>query len=187
MPKMLNNLILSNNVHFSLHDSSRAASLVEIEKVASHINSLVAEYEDTQKLLELQKHIANYKTLIKPGRKLIRQGPLMRVSRRGNSSFRRHFVLLSDTLLYCKGDPESSLTVCCILPLNKCKVERVLSNGLFKVICLHETLLLYSEKSDSEAWIEDLNEAIKKVCFIFFFTIKIICHKLRTPDRKSVV
>ncbi|XP_011496634.1 PREDICTED: putative protein tag-52 [Ceratosolen solmsi marchali] len=137
------------------------ASLVEIEKVATHINFLVAEYEDAQKLLELQKNIVGQINLIKPGRKLIRQGPLMRVSRRGNTSFRRHFVLLSDTLLYCKGNPES-LTICCLLPLNKCKVERVLSNGLFKVICIQETLLLYSENGDSEAWIEELQAAVNK-------------------------
>lgn len=144
---------------------------MEIEKVARHINSLVAEYEDTQKLLELQKHISGPINLVKPGRKLIRQGPLMRVSRNGNTSFRRHFVLLSDTLLYCKGSPDDSLTVCCILPLNKCKIERVLSNGLFKVICMQETLLLYAENGDSEAWIEVLQEAVKKVKFnVFIFT-----------------
>ena len=141
--------------------------MVHIEKVASHINSLVAEYEDAQKLLELQKRIIGPINFVKPGRKLIRQGPLMRVSRRGNSSFRRHFVLLSDTLLYCKGSPDDSLNVCCLLPLNKCKVERVLSNGLFKVVCMHETLLLYSENGDSEAWIESLQEAVKKVNFRF--------------------
>ena len=138
------------------------ASLAQIENVAIHINTLVEEYEDTQKLLELQKHIVSPVNLVKPGRKLLRQGPLMKVSRRGNSSFRRHFVLLSDTLLYCKGDPEHSLTVCCLLPLKKCKIERVLSHGLFRVVCMQETLLLYSENGDSEAWIQALQEAVKK-------------------------
>ncbi|XP_051164499.1 putative protein tag-52 [Leptopilina boulardi] len=138
------------------------SSLAQIENVASHINSLVEEYEDTQKLLELQKHIVGSMNLVKPGRKLIRQGPLMKVSRKGNSSFKRHFVLLSDTLLYCKGDPEGSLTICCLLPLNKCKVERVLSNGLFRVVCMQETLFLYSENGDSEAWIISLQESVKK-------------------------
>ncbi|XP_015591294.1 putative protein tag-52 isoform X2 [Cephus cinctus] len=137
-------------------------SLAEIEKTAIHINSLVADYEDTQKLLELQRRIISPINLIKPGRKLLRQGPLMRVSRRGNSSYRRHFVLLSDTLLYCKGGVETSLTVCCLLPLNKCKVQRVLSGGLFKVSCLQEILLLYSENGDSEAWIQSLQDAAKK-------------------------
>lgn len=138
------------------------SSLAQIENVASHINSLVEEYENTQNLLELQKRIIGTVNLVKPGRKLIRQGPLMKVSKKGNSSFRRHFVLLSDTLLYCKGDPESSLTVCCLLPLNKCKVERVLSNGLFRVVCMQETFLLYSENGDSEAWIKSLQESVKK-------------------------
>lgn len=138
------------------------ASLAQIENVASHINSLVEEYEDTQKLLELQKHITGTVNLVKPGRKLIRQGPLMKVSKKGNSSFKRHFVLLSDTLLYCKGDPEATLTVCCLLPLNKCKVERVLSNGLFRIVCMQETLFLYSENGDSEAWIISLQESVKK-------------------------
>lgn len=137
--------------------------LVEVEKAARHINALVEQQEETRKLLKLQKCITNPINLVKPGRKLIKQGALMRVSRRGNSAYRRYFVLLSDTLLYCKGDPENSLTVCCVLPLNKCKVECVLSGGLFCVTCLNETLLLYSEKNDSNLWIEAVQTSIKKV------------------------
>ncbi|KAG7210374.1 hypothetical protein KM043_011908 [Ampulex compressa] len=138
------------------------ACLVEIEKAAKHINSLVAQNEETQKLLRLQRCIVNPINLVKPGRKLIKQGALMRVSRRGNSAYRRYFILLSDTLLYCKGDPENSLTVCCVLPLNKCKVECVLSGGLFRVTCLDEILLLYSEKNESNLWIESIQNTIKK-------------------------
>ncbi|XP_078036118.1 FYVE, RhoGEF and PH domain-containing protein 4 isoform X2 [Augochlora pura] len=136
--------------------------LVEVEKAARHINALVEEHEEAQKLLKLQKCITNPINLVKPGRKLIKQGALMRVSRRGNSAYRRYFVLLSDTLLYCKGDPENSLTVCCVLPLNKCKIECVLGDGLFRVTCLNETLLLYSEKDDSNLWIEAVQNSIKK-------------------------
>ncbi|XP_076381665.1 rac guanine nucleotide exchange factor JJ [Megalopta genalis] len=136
--------------------------LVEVEKAARHINALVEEHEEARKLLKLQKCIANPINLVKPGRKLIKQGALMRVSRRGNSAYRRYFVLLSDTLLYCKGDPENSLTVCCVLPLNKCKIECVLGDGLFRVTCLNETLLLYSEKDDSNLWIEAVQNSIKK-------------------------
>ena len=76
---------------------------MEIEKVAEHINALVAEYEDAQDLIELQARISNTINLIVPGRKLIRQGPLMRVSRKRNASYRRHFILFNDILLYCKG------------------------------------------------------------------------------------
>lgn len=137
--------------------------LVEIEKAARHMNTLIEQHEETQKLLKLQKCIANPINLVKPGRKLIKQGALMRVSRRGNSAYRRYFVLFNDILLYCKGDPQNSLTVCCVLPLNKCKIESVLSGGLFHVTCLNETLLLYSEKEDSSLWIEAIQNSIKKV------------------------
>ncbi|XP_076174328.1 rho guanine nucleotide exchange factor 39 [Ptiloglossa arizonensis] len=137
-------------------------SLVEVEKAAKHINALLEQHEEAQKLLKLQKCIMNPINLVKPGRRFIKQGALMRVSRRGNSTYRRYFILLSDTLLYCKGDPENSLTLCCALPLNKCKVECVLSGGLFRVSCLNETLLLYSEKDDSNLWIEAIQNSIKK-------------------------
>lgn len=134
-----------------------------MEKAARHINTFIEQYEESQKLLRLQKCIVNPINLIKPGRKLIKQGALMRVSRRGSSAYRRYFVLLNDILLYCKGDPQNSLTVCCVLPLNKCKIESVLSGGLFCVTCLSETLLVYSENDDSNLWIEAIQNSIKKV------------------------
>ncbi|KYN44194.1 FYVE, RhoGEF and PH domain-containing protein 2 [Trachymyrmex septentrionalis] len=136
--------------------------LVEIEKSAKHINTLIAQNEETQKLLNLQKCIVTSINLVKPGRMLIKQGPLMRVSRRGNSTYRRYFVLLNDTLLYCKGEPETSLNISCVLPLNKCSLICVLSKKLFRITCLHETFLLYSENADSAEWIQSIQSAIKK-------------------------
>lgn len=137
--------------------------MVEIEKSTKHINTLIAQTEETQKLLNLQKCIATSINLVKPGRILIKQGPLMRVSRRGNSVYRRYFVLLNDNLLYCKGEPETSLSVSCVLPLNKCKLTCIVNNKLFRITCLHETFLLYSEKNDCSEWIQSIQTAIGKV------------------------
>ncbi|KAL6425700.1 hypothetical protein ACFW04_009654 [Cataglyphis niger] len=141
---------------------SLQACLVEIEKSAKHINTLIAQNEEMQKLLNLQKSIVTSINLVKPGRILIKQGPLMRVSRRGNSAYKRYFVLLNDTLLYCKGEPETSLNVSCVLPLNKCSLTCVLSKKLFRITCLHETFLLYSENGDSNEWIQSIESAIRK-------------------------
>lgn len=146
-----------------------AACLVEIEKSAKHINSLVAQNEETQKLLNLQRCIVTSINLVKPGRILIKQGPLMRVSRRGNTAYKRYFVLLNDTLLYCKGEPETSLGVCCVLPLNKCSLTCVLSKKLFRITCLHETFLLYSEQGDSNEWIQSIQSAIRKVSMYHYY------------------
>lgn len=138
------------------------ACLVEVEKAAVHTNDLVAQNEGTRRLLKLQKSIVNGVNLVKPGRKLTKEGTLMKVSRNRDTAYRRYFVLLNDTLLYCKGKPENSLIVRCVLPLNKCKVESVLSGGLFRVTCLEETLLLYSEDGDSKDWLQSLEKAIEK-------------------------
>ncbi|XP_070152075.1 rho guanine nucleotide exchange factor 39 [Polyergus mexicanus] len=141
---------------------SLQACLVEIEKSAKHINTLIAQNEEMQKLLNLQKSIVTSINLVKPGRILIKQGPLMRVSRRGNSAYKRYFILLNDTLLYCKGEPGTSLNVSCVLPLNKCSVTCVLSKKLFRITCLHETFLLYSENGDSNEWMQSIESAIRK-------------------------
>ncbi|XP_012228104.2 rho guanine nucleotide exchange factor 39 [Linepithema humile] len=138
------------------------ACLVEIEKSTKHINTLIAQTEETQKLLNLQKCIVTSINLVKPGRILIKQGPLMRVSRRGNSVYKRYFVLLNDNLLYCKGEPETSLSVSCVLPLNKCRLTCIVNKKLFRITCLHETFLLYSEKNDCGEWIESIQSAIGK-------------------------
>lgn len=160
--KLLLREVLQHTSHKHKEYNLLQVCLVEVEKAARHINALIEEYEESQKLLKLQKCIVNPINLIKPGRKLIKKGALMRVSRRGNSAYRRYFVLLNDILLYCKGDPQNSLTICCVLPLNKCKIESVLSGGLFRVTCLNETLLLYSEKDDSNLWIAAIQSSIKK-------------------------
>lgn len=139
--------------------------LVAIERVVSHIDSMLAETENNHELLRLQKCIKNAINLIEPGRHLIKAGPLMKVSRRRNAVFKRYFILLSDNLLYCEGDPEHSLTLCGIMPLKKCYVERIFSGGMFRVTCLQVTLLLYSEQNDSDEWIESLKKAIQRYTY----------------------
>ncbi|XP_066588202.1 rho guanine nucleotide exchange factor 39-like [Prorops nasuta] len=136
--------------------------LAEVERACTHINTLISQHENTKKLLELQARITNPINLVKPGRMLIKHGSLMRVSRSGNCSYKRYFILLSDTFLYCKGSPCTSLTISCALPLNKCTVKSILRGGLFSVSCLNEKILLYSENNDSNEWLEALQTSVKK-------------------------
>ena len=60
------------------------------------------------------------------------------------------------------------------MPLSKCKIEKVLSNKLFKIICKQEVLLVYSEMGDSEEWITALQNAVKKVLRIFILKYLIL-------------
>lgn len=118
-------------------------------------------------MLELQKCLQNnYPCIIKPGRRLIKEGTLIKMSRKRNRGFPRYFVLMSDILMYCKilnGNPElpNSLQCCCILPLNKCKVEEMLKTSSFKLTCQHESFVLYSNSSkNTEDWMLTIRRSI---------------------------
>ena len=51
-----------------------------------------------------------------PGRELVKEGELVKMSRKGTNA--RHFVLLSDCLLYCTVGAYSSLRVSYTIPLD---------------------------------------------------------------------
>lgn len=58
-----------------------ADALVEISDVADHVNKSVDEADSLQKLLIIQKALKNQQpNIIVPGRKLIREGILNKVS-----------------------------------------------------------------------------------------------------------
>lgn len=118
-------------------------------------------------MLELQRSLLNnYPCIIKPGRRLLKEGTLMKMSRKRNRGFPRHFVLMSDILMYCKimncnSKVNNTLQCCCILPLNKCKIERMLKSTSFKLTCQQECFVLYSDNSKTtESWIQALKNAI---------------------------
>lgn len=66
------------------------------------MNTVVQDHDDTQIMIDLQNSFLNHMpTIIKPGRKVIKQGVLQKISSNG-TSMKRHCVLMSDIFLYCK-------------------------------------------------------------------------------------
>lgn len=139
-----------------------------IEEAARHINRLVEEQEHAQLMLELQRCLVNQQpSLIKPGRRIIKQGVLNKMSRKGTHSYKRYFVLMSDLIMYCKMKNSNlkspnSLVCSAILPLSKCKVTEMHSKGCFKINCQDEELVLYDTKlCKTEEWVAALKTALK--------------------------
>jgi len=57
------------------------ASLREVEKAADHINSLVQDHENMQRMLKLQNCLCGGKPrIVMPGRRLLKEGTLLKVS-----------------------------------------------------------------------------------------------------------
>ncbi|XP_071446442.1 rho guanine nucleotide exchange factor 39-like [Hetaerina americana] len=144
-------------------------SFQQVESAAQHINSLVQEQENMQKMLALQRSLCKGKPLIiSPGRKFIKAGKLMKVCQKGRKVQPRYFILLSDMLLYCKllnPDPSApnSLACTCVLPLKKCRVQWVMGKTIFKVTCLNESFVLYSSSPDeSGSWVAALSDAVRQ-------------------------
>ena len=75
-------------------------------------------------MLSLQSRLGDYQIIL-PGRDLIKEGELLKISRKGTNA--RYFVLLSDCLLYCTSYSTSlvgaSLRVSYNIPLDHLKIS----------------------------------------------------------------
>jgi hypothetical protein len=82
--EMRHNFINCNeclNVYVSEWKCFVTASLREVEKAADHINSLVQDHENMQRMLQLQNCLCGGKPrIVMPGRRLLKEGTLLKVS-----------------------------------------------------------------------------------------------------------
>ncbi len=79
------------------------AALQKIEAVASHINEQIRDRENVQRVINIQKALAGGRPkIVTPGRRLVREGCLRKISTDGDAFHERYFILFSDMLLYCK-------------------------------------------------------------------------------------
>ncbi|TMW41574.1 hypothetical protein DOY81_013347, partial [Sarcophaga bullata] len=168
-------------------------SIKQIENTVLHINSCVEDQEVTQMLINLQNSLVNHSpNIVKPSRKVIKEGLLNKVTRTG-AEIKRYCVLMSDIFMYCKiikdRTPntivENSLECCCIFPLKKCKVYELLP-GHFKITCQSDGIIFSSaDLQVCSAWVGFIRDAID---------LHIQCRKTlrkesskRTPLRKKDV
>ncbi|XP_055911931.1 pleckstrin homology domain-containing family G member 3 [Eupeodes corollae] len=162
-----------------------------VESTVSHINSVIEDQEVTQRLLNIQNSLVNRTpNIVKPSRKVIKEGILNKVNRKGDE-IKRYCVLMSDIFMYCKilkDRPkdtvvENSLECCCIFPLKKCKVYEMFP-GNFKITCQGDGIILCtSDLNLGRTWVGFIKDAIE---------LHIICRKTlrkesskRTPIRKK--
>ncbi|XP_044255249.1 putative protein tag-52 [Tribolium madens] len=141
-------------------------SLTKVENAAHHINTIIKEQENMQRLIELQRCLLSGEpNVITPGRKLLKEGILFQISKSGHSR-KTHVVLMNDIIMFCKMKKEevkvNSLKCCGIFPLAKCKIETVYDKGAFRVVCQNEEMVLYDGSySETVKWVEEIESAIE--------------------------
>lgn len=75
-------------------------SIKQVESTVAHINSVIEDQESTQVLINLQNSLMNRSpNIVKPSRKIIKEGMLMKMSGSG-STLKRYCILMSDIFMY---------------------------------------------------------------------------------------
>ncbi|CAH0547503.1 unnamed protein product [Brassicogethes aeneus] len=141
--------------------------LEKIDDAADHINKVVDDQENAQRLLELHRCFCGGEpNIITPGRTLKKEGILMKMSSKQAHSEKLYAVLMNDIIMFCKmkkdGPKVNSLKTSLIFPLNKSKITEILDKGCFKINCQDEEVILYNDKLvETKKWIEALKLTIE--------------------------
>uniref|UniRef100_A0A182MXU9 DH domain-containing protein n=1 Tax=Anopheles dirus TaxID=7168 RepID=A0A182MXU9_9DIPT len=141
-----------------------------VEQSVSHINAVVEDYENTQRLITVQNALTNKSLkLVKPGRKILKEGFLRKLKTDGTTS-RKYCILMSDMFMYCRvlRDVEvlltegSSIACSCVFPLKKCKIVE-LFRGNFRLTCSGDGTIFSADgdEADSHGWYVAIREAIE--------------------------
>ena len=145
-----------------------ASALRIVSDAADHANDTIKQGDKFRKMLRLQSRLGDLE-LIRPGRDLVKEGELQKMSRKGVGP--RYFVLMSDCLLYCtyagswSGD-STSLRVTYKIPLSALQV-RVTSTAEheneFNITSpVRSCTLRASSVAERNEWLDALNSAIEE-------------------------
>ncbi|KFP42070.1 FYVE, RhoGEF and PH domain-containing protein 2, partial [Chlamydotis macqueenii] len=80
-------------------DAEKALEM--IFRVAKHSNAAVAEMEQLQNLWSVYQRLGLQDDIVDPSNKLIKEGPIQKISTRNNSTSEKYLFLFNNMLLYC--------------------------------------------------------------------------------------
>uniref|UniRef100_A0A8D8QLK9 FYVE, RhoGEF and PH domain-containing protein 3 n=1 Tax=Cacopsylla melanoneura TaxID=428564 RepID=A0A8D8QLK9_9HEMI len=166
-------LLLKEVLNYTTPDHPHYASITKalqlVTSTTDHINQLVLEQQHMTRLVEVQRNLAGGKpTIVVPGRQLVREGTLMKMSMKGGNKKASavYIVLLSDMILYCKEWKVSEKLRCeRVLPVSKCTVNKLMfKQGLFNLRCQSVSYILYSPTTSEEGneWYNAIKKAIEE-------------------------
>jgi len=100
--------------------------------------------------------------IIKPGRRLIKQGTVIYFPKQDGAPEKRHIILFDDIWVLCK--PNTSLKVDCILPLAYCNLTYSCSKEVFHITYLNK---IFSMCTPDTEWVNATEGVIDKVFILY--------------------
>jgi len=172
--KLLLDDIIKNTPRYHPDKENLLEARAQIDSIAWYINDQIKDYENNKIMVDIQKSLqGGLPKIIKPDRKLVKQGNLMKCNKSGGHAQPRYVILFSDMLMYCKfkGNllsggiidlPKTdALEVCCVLPLKHLTVEEIVGKGVFTIKCQNENLILYSPNAEDSDWVDVIQKTIR--------------------------
>ncbi|CAM1295972.1 RhoGEF4 (predicted) [Pycnogonum litorale] len=165
-------LLLNEIINYTSPEHHDYNKLIDAEKVISDIaidiNNNINRVSDIKKLMIIQQALKDGKPqLISPGRYLLKEGIIKKLSRKGNGEHKRTLFLFTDIIMYCKQlcddytNRPSSLVCRCILPLSQSDACCIFG-ALFKISCKNESILFYCDTPEEcNSWVETVTVAIR--------------------------
>ncbi|XP_068576241.1 FYVE, RhoGEF and PH domain-containing protein 5 isoform X2 [Cebidichthys violaceus] len=138
------------------------AALVIVSEVADQANDNLKQGENLLRLVHIEYSVKGKRDVLKPGRMFVKEGTLMKVSRKSRQP--RHLFLMNDIMLYTYPQQDGKYRLKNTLSLSGMKVSKpVLDNVLncLKIEVSDITITLSaSSVGEREDWFHTLSRAI---------------------------
>ncbi|XP_070699151.1 FYVE, RhoGEF and PH domain-containing protein 5 [Pempheris klunzingeri] len=138
------------------------AALVIVSEVADQANDNLKQGENLLRLVHIEYSVKGKRDLLKPGRMFVKEGTLMKVSRKSRQP--RHLFLMNDIMLYTYPQQDGKYRLKNTLSLSGMKVSKpILDNVLncLKIEVSDITITLSaSSVGEREDWFHTLSRAI---------------------------
>uniref|UniRef100_A0A8C2HQG8 FYVE, RhoGEF and PH domain-containing protein 6-like n=1 Tax=Cyprinus carpio TaxID=7962 RepID=A0A8C2HQG8_CYPCA len=138
------------------------AALMIVKEVANHANEIVRHKDNCQKLYEVQCRLTGHHVIVQPGRVLLKEGILMKLSRKGMQP--RMFFLLNDSLLYTTPVAKGNFKLNNILSLAEMEVSKPSQEGYQNELNIESVersfILSASSAACRDEWLRAISTAI---------------------------
>ncbi|KAL2091393.1 hypothetical protein ACEWY4_013656 [Coilia grayii] len=138
------------------------AALVIVSEVADQANDSLTQGENLLRLVHIEYSVRGKRDLLQPGRVFVKEGTLMKVSRKSRQP--RHLFLMNDVMLYTYPQQDGKYRLKNTLPLSGMKISKPVIENVLNTLRIEVSdvtiTLSASSCGEREDWFHTLSRAI---------------------------
>ncbi|XP_007228777.3 FYVE, RhoGEF and PH domain-containing protein 5 isoform X1 [Astyanax mexicanus] len=138
------------------------AALVIVSEIADQANDSLKDGENLLRLVHIEYSVKGKRALLQPGRVFVKEGTLMKVSRKSRQP--RHLFLTNDMMLYTYPQQDGKYRLKNTLPLSGMKVSKSVIDNVLNTLRIEVNdvtiTLSASSLAEREDWFHTLSRAI---------------------------